>query len=208
MSMSKLDYVTIAIVVVCLAALVFLIVQTTDLFSGNGSKPAETPAQTETPAEDENPYTNSGDAGAPGDRPRNTSEYDDDTTEEAYAGAEEEIYPKGGESESTEIPGYSNEDRLPGSRRATDEESAYRASSSSAGRYMVIAGAYRIRENAEKEVRRLREKGYPETELSLFDRGTYAVVLVNRFDNLSSAKSLAEELKREHSIDAYVKEKN
>ncbi|GIV31591.1 MAG: hypothetical protein KatS3mg029_0942 [Saprospiraceae bacterium] len=76
--------------------------------------------------------------------------------------------------------------------------------SSVGGRYLVLAGAYRQMANAERALRDLKAKGYQNARIELFDRGTYAVILVDRFDDLAQARQLQSKLKKE-GIDCYVK---
>ncbi|MEM1328778.1 MAG: SPOR domain-containing protein [Bacteroidota bacterium] len=87
------------------------------------------------------------------------------------------------------------------------EETASRPSSySSDGNYLVLAGSFRVMSNAETHARNIRNKGYDGTSVERFDKGAYAVVLVDRFDDFSSASSLVSRLKSD-GIDAYVKRK-
>ena len=71
---------------------------------------------------------------------------------------------------------------------------------------MVLAGSYRQRVNADNQVARLRKMGYNSAEVSLFDRGSYAVVLVDRFSTYGDAKRLVNELAAK-GVDAIVDEK-
>ena len=70
---------------------------------------------------------------------------------------------------------------------------------------MVIAGSYRQRTNADNQVAKLRKMGYDQARVELFDRGSYAVVLVNRFNAYGDAKRLVSELSGK-GIDAMVSE--
>ncbi|MEY2905293.1 MAG: hypothetical protein RJA52_1309 [Bacteroidota bacterium] len=78
---------------------------------------------------------------------------------------------------------------------------------SASGNYMVIAGSYRIKGNAEKEVQRLIGLGYANARVGTFNQGSLASVLVNSFENKADASSLVAELKEKHGIDAYVQVK-
>ncbi|MEN0050344.1 MAG: SPOR domain-containing protein, partial [Bacteroidota bacterium] len=77
---------------------------------------------------------------------------------------------------------------------------------SSNGSYMVLAGSFKIRANADTYAKSLRNKGYTNTSVEKFDKGTYAVVMVDRFNSLSEAKSLVSRLKSD-GIDSFVKKK-
>ena len=63
------------------------------------------------------------------------------------------------------------------------------------GRYFVIAGTFRQVINARTRVRDLRQAGFAGTEMSTFDRGTYAVALVGRSDSYTQADVLAERVR-------------
>ena len=75
---------------------------------------------------------------------------------------------------------------------------------SPSGNFMVIAGSYRVKANAEKEVARLKSLGYANARLGTFNQGSLASVLVNSFNSKADASSLVAELKEKHGIDAYV----
>lgn len=78
------------------------------------------------------------------------------------------------------------------------------SSYSTTGEYLVLAGSFRIMANAESHVRTIRNKGYNNANVERFDKGTYAVVLVDRFTSLSSAQDLVGRL-RGDGVEAYVK---
>lgn len=61
--------------------------------------------------------------------------------------------------------------------------------------YFVIAGTFRQEINARTRVRDLRRAGFSDTQLSRFDRGTYAVALVGRSTDFTEADQLAERVR-------------
>ncbi len=75
---------------------------------------------------------------------------------------------------------------------------------SNEGNYLVLAGSFTLRANAEKFAKTLRAKGYSSARVEIFNRGKYAVVLVDRFNNLDEARDLQQRLKAD-GIDSYVK---
>jgi hypothetical protein len=77
--------------------------------------------------------------------------------------------------------------------RKERERRALEASSTSAGRgrYLVIAGSFRQKANAEQRVKDLRKAGFNDTRLEKFNRGTYAVALAGQTDRFSAAEQLA-----------------
>jgi cell division protein FtsN len=64
----------------------------------------------------------------------------------------------------------------------------------SSGDYLVIAGSFRQRMNAELQAARLRKMGFNQARMELFNRGAFAVVLVDRFSNLAEAQTLVNTL--------------
>lgn len=60
--------------------------------------------------------------------------------------------------------------------------------------YLVLAGSYKYKSNAEVLAKRLHRMGYNSAKVELFNRGAYAVVLVDRFNALIDAKDLVKEL--------------
>lgn len=62
---------------------------------------------------------------------------------------------------------------------------------SGSGRYLVIAGSFRQRANAEERVTSLRKAGFNDTRMEKFNRGTYAVALAGQSDRYSEAEQLA-----------------
>lgn len=78
---------------------------------------------------------------------------------------------------------------------------------SNSGAFMVLAGSFSVRANADNQVSKLKRLGYSNARVEPFDRGAYAVVLVDRFDRESEARALVKELKSDHRIESYVKRK-
>lgn len=177
--MSK-DLITILIVLFCIAALIFLIVKTVNLSSNEVSQPGE----------DYNYlYDDSADGGAVAE---DTTGFPETDTESASTAGQE------GTQSSVE---YVGKDEI-----ATGEASIP-TSFDHSGDYLVIAGSFRFKANAESEANRLRRLGYNDAEVALFNRGAYASVIVSRFSDLSSAQDLVRELKSRHSLEAYVQAK-
>ncbi|RMF04464.1 MAG: SPOR domain-containing protein, partial [Bacteroidetes bacterium] len=94
-----------------------------------------------------------------------------------------------------------------GNNAATTSYSGESSASTSTGRYLVIAGSFVQRANADRQAAKLRRLGYSNTEVRIFDRGKHAVVLVDRFNRLSDANQLVRKL-AEDGIESFVKEKN
>lgn len=83
-------------------------------------------------------------------------------------------------------------------------DGSYSTLSSEGGDYLVLAGSYAQRANADRSVSRLKGLGYTNTRVEIFDRGKYAVVLVDRFQSLQEGRQLQQKLKAA-GIDSYVK---
>lgn len=78
--------------------------------------------------------------------------------------------------------------------------------SSSNGRYMVIAGSYLLKSNANNMSSKLKKLGFNGAEIVVFDLSQYHSVSAGRFSNYSDAQNLANELKS-RGIDCYVHSK-
>ncbi len=80
--------------------------------------------------------------------------------------------------------------------RAERARKARAASSTSTGngRYLVIAGSFRQKANAEQRVKDLRGAGFNDTRLEKFNRGTYAVALAGQTNRFSAAERLASQI--------------
>lgn len=214
--MSKLDYLTIGIVAVCIAAIIFLIVKITGLMNNDqrGIEPNRIEDALGKEAKpDADTYqdlqSDSARAGMPA--PSDTEDPDDEEVDYYDPVGEEDRFQK--EREPAAKPGEVDPDYA----AASEEELTSRGVEAPAttpretrpggteGKYMVLAGSFRYKSNAEQMVRKLRKLGYEEAEIGYTNRGAYAVALVRRYDDLSAARSLVEELKNKHSIEAIVK---
>ncbi len=187
--MSRLDYVTIGIVVICIVALIFLVYKTTNLLGNKDQVAQENTDNTDTDSLDTYTY----DDYAPDSSITNPSVTDEDLDDEEVSAYEEEKLDEEAKT-STAAAEQTNVERTSGS-------------SSSDGDFLVLAGAFRVKSNAETEASRLRKLGYTNAEVSPFNRGAYATVLVERFSSMSEAQSLTKELKDKHNVEAIVLKK-
>nr|HMQ60260.1 SPOR domain-containing protein [Flavilitoribacter sp.] len=78
--------------------------------------------------------------------------------------------------------------------------------SSSSGNFLVIAGSFRQKANAEAQVKRLKKSGYDQSGVETFNNGALAVAMVDRFNSYAEAEKLVAELKKK-GIDAFIKKK-
>jgi hypothetical protein len=191
--MSRLDYVTIGIVAVCIAAVIYLIYMTTRLGSSKDPAPIEqtTPFYEDDVADSDTTDWYS-DADGTSDWEREEADLDLERDDEPSA----ETTPP-----SPRAPVA--EPAQPATRPAAPQEYSQ---ATAAGDFMVLAGTFSVAENAQEMVRKLSDLGYTGASVEPFDRGKYSVVLVARFDSFSQASSLEKELKGK-GIEAYVKRK-
>ena len=202
--MSRLDYITILIVVVGIAALSYLIFK---IYQNNSQEKSRI-NQVETPY-DPNQVTDDETADLDSEDYNNSiTPQDDDYYDEDGAGLKEST------ATQEETSSSGNEDFTTKGSERSDEPSVApesdfnnTGSSSSYGNYMVIAGTFSLKQNAETQARKLQQKGYSNASMHIFDRGAYAVVIVDRFDNLADAKRLKNELVNDHKIEAIVQKK-
>jgi len=180
--MSRIDTTTIVIVVILLLALGVLGYQLYKLYQDDGSEPSDTQEQYDNQnALPETDYY---------DRPEDGGdlyEYDTGTASDYIPPAQPEP----------------NVD-TPESGFTVDEETL---PPNTYGDYLVLAGSFEYRHNAENQARRLRSKGYNNAQVVLFNRGAYAVVLVDRFVDYADARELANRLETQAYVDAFVLEK-
>lgn len=93
-------------------------------------------------------------------------------------------------------PGY---DYDAGSEFATDEPDPAPATTRSeprgSGRYLVIAGSFRVRDNAVDRVRALQRADFTAARVEPFNRGTFAVALAGQSDSYQDAQDLARRIR-------------
>ena len=75
-----------------------------------------------------------------------------------------------------------------------------------AGEFLVLAGSFRQKINAQKEMERLRKMGFDDAKLGYFNKGSFATVVVDRYDSKSQAQSLVNQLKAK-GVESYVHKK-
>jgi len=214
--MSRLDVLTIAIVILCLAALGFLVYKIVDLSNPPEGEQTETVVDPMTYEEDtqgSDYYDVDEEANANGDVDLDDDELgstDLDETTTNYDDSSSTDYDEDemdtADDTSIAETDFENEATNDTSSDQDTRSSATSYSSGSEGRYMVQAGTFRQQANADRLVSRLRKLGYSSARSHIFDGGAYAVVVVNRFSSYNSAKALVSELNGK-GIDALVAEK-
>lgn len=204
--MSRLDYVTIAIVGICILAILFLVYKMTNVF--NGEKPKD---KTEISADsvetedgevydyeiDENVDSTSALGNATTDKTTSSTPATQTETSASNTAAEDDTEESTKASTGTKTPANTGT-----STSDTSEKPTY-----SEGKYMVLAGSFTKRALADAQVKSLRKMGYNEARVEIFDKGKFAVVLVNRFDNMADAERLVKKL-NSSGVKSYVKAKS
>ncbi len=180
--MSKLDYITGGIVVLCILAIVFLVYKMTNVFKTN--EPTDNTESVSGPVETEDDIYN----------------YEADSTSDGEAVNDSTSLPSG-------TPAETMADE-PATEKNVDEAPLAKVQPAvkNEGKFMVLAGAFSKKALAQNQVSRMKKLGYSHARVEIFDRGKFAVVLVDRFDNMVDAESLIKKL-REQGIECYIKTK-
>lgn len=74
------------------------------------------------------------------------------------------------------------------------------------GKYMVMAGSYLLKENAQKMVTKLKAMGYSQSSVVVFSASQYHSVIAARYSSETQARTTATDLKQK-GIDSFVKVK-
>lgn len=225
--MSRLDWFTILIVGICITALGFLVYKTIKLIGNEKSAQPKTEiAKTENAANSPETYDQAGNAksdqeAAPGSE---DEDLDDDelpyNPEEVQAPAEKTTAAKEPEtttpkpavttSQKTPAPSATQAKPAPGttSTSTTTPKGGTPTSyeSNSNGDFMVVAGSFSQKYNAESQVKYLKGLGYKNASVEIFNNGSLATALVDRFSNYEAATKLVGELKGK-GVDAFIKKK-
>ncbi|MBX2870825.1 MAG: SPOR domain-containing protein [Saprospiraceae bacterium] len=202
--MSRLDSFTVLVVGLCLAALGYLVYKTIKLRQLKNSSPT-----TSITIQDSEETT-----------PADTLAFDDEgrivdpiAAEEGDLDDEDLSVNNGTLVEEEEGSVDEDEDLSP--EPIAEEESneekevptSFNAETSTEGDFMVLAGSFKQKANAEAQVRRLKRMGFEDAKVASFNGGSLAVALVGRFDDASAANKLATQVEAK-GIDAFVKRKN
>ena len=210
--MSKLDYVTISIVLVCIAAIIFLVIKTSRLMNDSdpGLEPnpvEETLSRQQSLEESTASYSEEQGESRSDDAPQaGTGAIEDPDDDEVlpFDPSGEEPFGDEVRSETTEEARRKTNVAPPKTEKTTASPSGA-SSSGKTGKYMVVAGSFRYKANAEEMVRNLKKLGYGHADVGYTNNGAYAVAVVDRFDDPNQARALVSTLKETHQIDAIVK---
>ncbi|MCF8245286.1 MAG: SPOR domain-containing protein [Saprospiraceae bacterium] len=206
--MSKLDYVTIAIVGICILAILFLVYKMTNVFNSENPKDKTEIAVDPVETEDDGVYDyeidkNVDSTGINGNASSDKTSTTKPSTSSTTSDIEETSASSApAEDDATETTG-SNPTTNTGSSASDNSEKA----SYSNGKFMVLAGSFTKKALAESQVKKLNKLGYVNARVELFDRGKYAVVLVDRFSNMAEAERTVKKLNGD-GVKSYVKTKS
>lgn len=212
--MSRLDWFTIVLVTLLLGALGFLIYRTVQLIqqddsnapktelrvgedSGTGIAQADNapmPTADEQDLDDDELTYDPQEIEAPSEKETSAVERKADTKTNTAAAKETTPKPEPAKAAAA------TETTTPKGGTPT----SYNSGSSSTGDYLVVAGSFSLRHNADNQVSYLKELGYNNAQVEMTRGGALASAMVGRFTNRNSAQQLVDELKRK-GVDAIVK---
>lgn len=113
-----------------------------------------------------------------------------------------DIIPLSGDDEDEDAEGVASSDD--DEDYSDSKEVIGGAYSEGTGDYMVIAGAFSKKSNADGVLRKIRNLGYPQAEVVKFDYSDYYSVCVARYETNRDAKKIADSLKSRYDVKAYV----
>ena len=197
--MSRLDYVTISIVVICLIALGFLVFKTIGLMTAD---PAKKKQQTTQLADDSDVADTYEDIDS-----LSTEDLDDDEVTGVLDDPESDISEDDLAEDAADLNAggtTSDEDYSDDKEEETrtyddddkDEEAVApaRPASYNSGKYLVIAGSFSKKIGAERRVKELKSEGFNNARVGKLN-AAYAIALVDQFDSKSKAQELMQEVK-------------
>ncbi len=208
--MSKLDYVTIAIVGICIMAILFLVYKMTNVFKGDKATEKTELTVDSLNSEDDDVYDYEIDENVDSTGTNASSASTDNTSASKPSKTSVET-----KTETSASSSPAEDDLEDAVQAATDTKSSRGNSATdsaekatySEGKYMVLAGSFSKKAFAQDHVKKLNKLGYENAHVEIFDRGKYAVVLVDRFNNMADAERLVKKLSAD-SVKSYVKVKS
>lgn len=217
--MSRLDWFTIVLVTLLLGALGFLIYKTVQLIQQDGDASPNTEISASTNAEDPATYQNSGSAQTDNATAPDADDQDLDDDELSYD--PQEVEAPVAEEEKSSGRAAKTENSAAAQKQASREPEPARTAStettpkggtptsyntSGAGDFMVVAGSFSLRHNADNQVTYLKEMGYNGARVEMIQGGALASAMVAQFSDRNSAQRLVSELKGK-GVDAIIKKK-
>ena len=118
---------------------------------------------------------------------------------------DDDVIPLSGDDDEEEDDGYAASDDDESDEDYSDSKEVIGgAYSEGSGDYMVIAGAFSVKSNANGVLEKIRDLGYPQAEVVKFDYSDYYSVCVARYETNRDAKKIAKSLKSRYDVNAYV----
>ena len=208
--MSKLDWFTILVVGVCIAAILYLLYNMTNLFN-NKNQEADTDSSTEfvddAPSTDDDIYDEDTNIGGIGDEEMGDNSSDNGYNDEGESGIDYNDNQEPMDSEEDAETPADTEAEDPVIDGNGDEMRDDISSSLGNGKYMVIVGTYKYMASAKRAQKQLQNRGFPEASIEIFDNGKYARVLVGRSNDYNEAASIKTDLKKNGFHDVLIQEK-
>ena len=198
MAMSKLDFITIIIVAICVGALGFLVFKTVKLMNPDEATP-EVIENTDSAYDPADEYALDDE----GEVITDDTPADDASAVDSETPADTEEYPVADDGADLDTE---DDDPEPEVDSAEDSSPETYDSGSATGAYLVLAGSYKQKINATNQVNKLRKMGYDDASVQIFNSGALAVALVDRFDTYSEANALKKELESK-GFDVFIKKK-
>ena len=208
--MSRLDWFTIAVVTICIAAILFLLARTSILLNNENNIMSD--PDTSIIDEVDDPDLDDSDIYTDETmEPDGEDEelYDDETSSDTDDDLADDYDDLDDSSDSASEGGEGDDGYTTGknSIEESDEDEPKVNTSPSfgdaGGKYLVVAGSFQQMLNAENFVRKLQGMGYSGASVGKFNAGKYATALAGRYDAKADAKALVDELKAK-GIEAYI----
>lgn len=207
--MSRLDYVTIAIVGICILAILFLVYKMTNVFNGENPKDKTEIAVDSVETEDDGVYDYEIDKNvdSTGTANGNTASDKTSTTKPSTTSTPSDNEETSASSAPAEDDATETTSTKPATNTGSSDSDNSEKATYSNGKFMVLAGSFTKKALAESQVKKLNKLGYDNARVELFDRGKYAVVLVDRFSNMAEAERTVKKLNGD-GVKSYVKIKS
>lgn len=215
--MSRLDWFTIAVVGICLAAILFLLSRAMNWGSDTGGDGDTTELMEDLKNEgllDDDTIDpdnmdadltdgGAGDSAGSDDAAGTGTDASGGNTNNGRIGASGDDASDGSGTDGSgdDSAGFDGDDS-----RLDEDASVNTSPSRSGGNYVVIGGSFSLMHNAENFANKLKRKGYSNAYVAKFNSGKFASVIVDSYDSSSEASAMVKELKAA-GIEAFSKRK-
>lgn len=129
----------------------------------------------------------------------------DEIDEETFE--DDEIDYTDGDDSTDEFVNFDDDPVVEPETSSASTSSYNNSSSSSSGQFLLISGNYLVDTNAEKMRTKLKNMGYSNAEIAVFNGSNYQTVIASRYADYNQALQAASNLKAK-GIDCYVKKKS